>query len=148
MVSKLLALVVDDSNVIRELMRLTLSQLGFEIYFSATGEQALLDLAQRKYNVIFLDAMLPGIDGYEICKAVKKNKQYRDTPVIMLTSRSSSKDQIRGAMAGVNSYLIKPIDRIKLVDAIQTHLPEFRRTRDDVIKGATILQGVTPSSGA
>ncbi len=128
-------LVVDDSNVIRELMRLTLGQLGFNIDFALTGEQGLQLVSQHLYDLIFLDAMLPGMDGYKVCKTIKANKATRPIPIIMLTSRGTSSDKVLGAMAGANAYLIKPIDRVKLVEAIQKLLPSYSRTRHDVLKG-------------
>lgn len=137
MVNQFRVLVVDDSNVIRELMRLTLGQMGFNIDFSATGEQALYLVGQQKYDLVFLDAVLPGMDGYKVCKTIKADKSTRQVPVIMLTSRGTSNDKVLGAMAGTNAYLVKPIDRVKLVEAIQKHLPGYSRTRHDVLKGVT-----------
>ncbi len=136
MANQLWVLVVDDSNVIRELMRLTLGQLGFDIDFAPTGEQGLHLVNQHMYDLIFLDAMLPGIDGYKVCKTIKANKTTRKIPIIMLTSRGTSNDKVLGAMAGANAYLVKPIERVKLVEAIQKNLPGYSRTRQDVMKGA------------
>lgn len=136
MAKQLWVLVVDDSNVIRELMRLTLGQLGFNIDFAPTGEQGLHLVNQHMYDLIFLDAMLPGIDGYKVCKTIKANKNTRKIPIIMLTSRGTSNDKVLGAMAGANAYLVKPIERVKLVEAIQKNLPGYSRTWQDVLKGA------------
>lgn len=134
MANRLRVLVVDDSNLIRELMRLTLGPMGFDIDFAPTGEQALEKVNQTMYGLIFLDAMLPGVDGYKVCKTIKANKATRPTPIIMLTSRGTSNDKVLGAMAGANAYLVKPIDRVKLVEAIQQNLPEFSRSRHDVLR--------------
>ncbi len=136
MAIQLRVLVVDDSNLIRELMRLTLGPMGFEIDFAASGEQALekVNKQQQKYDLIFLDAMLPGVDGYKVCKTIKADKTTRPIPIIMLTSRSAPNDKVLGAMAGANSYLVKPIDKVKLVEAIQKNLPGYSRTRHDVLK--------------
>ena len=135
MANQFRVLVVDDSNVIRELMRLTLGPMGFDIDFAPTGEQALHQVNEQKYDLIFLDAVLPGMDGYKVCKTIKADKATRHMPIIMLTSRGTSNDKVLGAMAGTNSYLVKPIDRVKLVEAIQKNLPGYRRTRHDVLKG-------------
>ncbi len=135
MANQFRVLVVDDSNLIRELMRLTLGPMGFDIDFASSGEQALEKVSQQLYDLIFLDAVLPGVDGYKVCKTIKANKATRPIPIIMLTSRGTSNDKVLGAMAGANAYLVKPIDRVKLVEAIQKHLPGYSRTRHDVLKG-------------
>lgn len=135
MTNQFKVLVVDDSHLIRELMRLTLGQMGFGLAFASSGEQALQQIHQEKYDLIFLDATLPGMDGYKVCKTIKANKAMRHIPIIMLTSRGTSNDKVLGAMAGTNAYLIKPIERVKLVEAIQKLLPSYTRTRHDVWKG-------------
>ena len=137
MANQFRVLVVDDSNLIRELMRLTLEPMGFELDFSASGEQALekVNQQQKMYDLIFLDAMLPGVDGYKVCKTIKANKTTRLIPIIMLTSRGTSNDKVLGVMSGANAYLIKPIDKVKLVEAIQKNLPGYSRTRQDVLRG-------------
>ena len=134
MATQFRVLVVDDSNLIRELMRLTLGPMGFTLDFAPTGEQALNQVNQHKYDLIFLDATLPGMDGYKVCKTIKANKTMRQIPIIMLTSRGAANDKVLGAMAGTNAYLVKPIDRVKLVEAIQKLLPGYTRTRHDVLK--------------
>ena len=136
MANQFRVLVVDDSNLIRELMRLTLGPMGFDLDFSASGEQALEKVNQQMYDLIFLDAMLPGVDGYKVCKTIKANKTTRLIPIIMLTSRGTSNDRVLGVMSGANAYLVKPIDKVKLVEAIQKNLPGYNRTRQDVLRGA------------
>lgn len=136
MANQFRVLVVDDSNLIRELMRLTLGPMGFDLDFAASGEQALEKVNQQMYDLIFLDAMLPGVDGYKVCKTIKANKTTRLIPIIMLTSRGTSNDRVLGVMSGANAYLVKPIDKVKLVEAIQKSLPGYSRTRQDVLRGA------------
>ncbi len=117
------ALVVDDSTTVRRLMELTLSPLGVKLDFTDNGEDAVALAKQGNYDVIFLDILLPGIDGYRVCRTIKGDKHTKDTPVIMLTSKGSAIDKVRGIMAGTNVYLTKPLDRSELIQAIGKCLP-------------------------
>jgi twitching motility two-component system response regulator PilG len=118
------ALVVDDSTTVRRLMDLTLRPMGMEIEFADRGEDALVLAKHRGYDIIFLDVMLPGIDGYRVCKAIKADKTTKNTPVIMLTSKDSAFDKVRGIMAGTDVYLTKPLDRSALLTAMKKCLPQ------------------------
>jgi Response regulators consisting of a CheY-like receiver domain and a winged-helix DNA-binding domain len=104
------ALVVDDSMAVRRQMEIEFSMLNRDLDVAASAEEALEVLQERKYDVIFLDVVMPGIDGYSACKKIKRNALNKNTPVIMLTSRSSSFDKIKGALAGCDAYLVKPIN--------------------------------------
>jgi len=107
--SGLSALVVDDSLPIRIQMKKALENISCNVEFAETGEDAINLVNSKDYNIIFLDVILPGIDGYDICKLIKKNPVKSKTPVIMLTSNSSPADRIKGKMAGCDTYLIKPV---------------------------------------
>jgi two-component system, cell cycle response regulator len=117
------ALVVDDSTTLRRLMELTLSPLGIEQDFADTGEYAVALTKANRYDIIFLDVMLPGMDGYRTCKAIKADKRTKTTPIVMLTSMDSAFDKVRGIMAGTSVYLTKPLDRSQLMQAIDKCLP-------------------------
>lgn len=118
------ALIVDDSLPVRRFMEIKLTHLGVpvDIEFAATGEQALALAAQRHYDIVFLDIMLPGIDGYRVCKALKASKDSDKTRVVMLTSKKSPFDRVKGSMAGCDAYLTKPPDAQRLEAIIQKHL--------------------------
>lgn len=103
------ALVVDDSLPVRKQIEIELKMLGVAADFAESGEKAFEFIGTRPYDIIFLDVVLPGVDGYRICKTIKKNKQQKHTPVVMLTSKSSPFDRIRGTFAGCNTYLTKPV---------------------------------------
>ena len=120
------ALVVDDSTTLRRLMDLTLSPMGVELEFADNGEDAVALVRAKHYDIVFLDVMLPGIDGYRVCKTIKADKRTKDTPVVMLTSMNSAFDKVRGIMAGTNVYLTKPLDRSQLIQAMDKCLPRMR----------------------
>lgn len=107
------ALVVDDSLPIRRQMELELHRFVGEVDLAENGEQAIELLSANSYDIVFLDVVLPGLDGYAVCKSIKRNKQTKNTPVIMLTGKSSPFDRIKGKLAGCNTYLSKPVNQAK-----------------------------------
>jgi twitching motility two-component system response regulator PilG len=119
------ALVVDDSLPVRKSMEIQLGLYGMEIDFAETGEEALEFIKKTVYDIIFLDLMLPGIDGYKVCKVIKSEKMSKNTPVVMLTGKGSRFDKLRGTMAGASVYLTKPVEQEKLKEVIKQFLPEF-----------------------
>lgn len=117
-------LVVDDSLVVRKSMESRLAPFGFDVDYAETGEQAIGWSGEKQYTCVFLDVVLPGMDGYQVCKAIKAKKRAGKAPaVVMLTSRGSTFDKIRGAIAGCDAYLIKPVDEEKLLKTIGKFLP-------------------------
>jgi len=116
------ALVVDDSSTIRKQIELELKLLGVQVNAVESGEQAFEALAQSQYDLIFLDVVLPGIDGYQICKTIKKDKARKKTPVIMLTSKSSPFDRVKGALAGCDTYLTKPVKQSAFQKTVRKYL--------------------------
>lgn len=119
------ALVVDDSTTLRRLMELILVPLGLTLDFVDNGERALELAKHNDYDIVFLDILLPGIDGYRVCKTIKGDKRTKDVPVVMLTSKTSAIDKVRGMMAGTDVYLTKPVDRIDLLRAMDKCLPQM-----------------------
>ena len=119
-------LVVDDSATVRAFMRIKLAPFRFDVDYAETGEQAI-DMAQAKsYTCIFLDILMPGIDGYQVCKRIKANAATKDTAVVMLSSKSSTFDKIRGSWAGCDTYLSKPVSEDDLLATIARYLPSSR----------------------
>lgn len=104
------ALVVDDSLAVRRQMQIEFQLLGDHLEVAASAEDAMKAIESKRYDIIFLDVVMPGMDGYAACKKIKKNKLNANTPVVMLTSRSSSFDKFKGALAGCDAYLVKPIN--------------------------------------
>lgn len=117
-----MVLVVDDSSTVRKQIELELKLFGIQVDAVESGEQAFESLAQRSYDLIFLDVVLPGIDGYQICKAIKKDKLKKKIPVIMLTSKSSPFDRIKGALAGCDTYLTKPVSQSSFQKVVRKYL--------------------------
>lgn len=117
-------LVVDDNRTVREFMKIKLAPFGFNVDYAESGEQAV-ELSQGKhYTCVFLDVIMPGINGYEVCKVIKARKSARKISVVMLTSKDTPFDKIRGMMAGCDAYLTKPVDEEKLLETIVKFLPQ------------------------
>lgn len=89
---------------------------------AATGELAIEYFNKNRYNLIFLDVVLPGVDGYQLCKMLKKDKARKKTPVIMLTSKSSPFDRVKGALAGCDAYLTKPVKQETFQKVVKKYL--------------------------
>jgi len=117
------ALVVDDSLPVRIQMKMALEKLAAHVDFAETGEDAFKLLEDNDYNLVFLDVILPGVDGYEICKAIKQDPKKSETPVIMLTSNSSPGDRVKGKLAGCDTYLIKPVRSSVFEEVVREYLP-------------------------
>jgi len=114
-------LVVDDSPLMRTFMQNKLQPYGITPDFASSGEEALFKISKQHFDMIFLDVMLPGMDGYDVCKMIKKNKDNSLMKVVMLTSKDKTFDKIRGTMAGCDGYLTKPVDEMKLRSIIERH---------------------------
>jgi CheY-like chemotaxis protein len=114
-------LAVDDSPLMRTFLQNKLAPYGIHPEFAASGEEALFKISKQHFDLIFLDVMLPGMDGYDVCKMIKKNKDNALMKVVMLTSKDKTFDKIRGTMAGCDGYLTKPVDELKLRAIIERH---------------------------
>ncbi len=116
------ALIVDDSPTARIKIDLELRSLKIASDCAESGEQALQMLEKKAYDIIFLDIVMPGADGYEICKIIRRHPQTKRTPVVMLTSKSSPFDRIRGSLSGCSSYLTKPVEHVKFRAVVEKSL--------------------------
>ncbi len=103
------ALVVDDSPTIRTQLTATLQRCGLDVLSAEDGESALARAQSAVLDLVFLDVVMPGMNGYELCRAIRALPTGRHLPVVMLTSRSSPFDRARGALAGCDTYLVKPV---------------------------------------
>lgn len=114
-------LVVDDSATIRRSAETMLKSAGFDVVTAENGFEALSKVARHNPQLIFVDIMMPRLDGYQTCAIIKNNEQYRSTPVIMLTSKDGLFDQARGRVVGSDLYLTKPFTKEELLGAVQQH---------------------------
>jgi twitching motility two-component system response regulator PilG len=120
-------LVIDDSIVVRTQMRTLLGLHGLHPDVAPTAEDALALMRIKRYELVFLDVVLPGIDGYAACRQMKSIGR-NAPPIVMLTSRDSPFDKIRGVMAGCSRYLTKPIGAAALTKVLQEFLPAHATT--------------------
>lgn len=123
------ALVVDDSAPIRKQLEIELKSTGIYCDFAESGEQALEKIVDTTYDLIFLDIMMPGIDGYEACGHIRKDARYKRTPVVMLSGKTSPMDEVEGVIAGASTYLTKPLipeQFQQVMTRIKRWLSEFR----------------------
>lgn len=115
-------MVIDDSNTIRRSAEIFLMQAGCQVILAENGFDALAKITDHQPDVIFVDIMMPRLDGYQTCALIKKNGKHKATPVIMLSSKDSLFDRARGRMVGSDEYLTKPFSKDSLLRAVETHL--------------------------
>ena len=119
--SKLKIMVIDDSNTIRRTAEALLKKTGCEVITAEDGFDALAKIVAARPDVIFIDVMMPRLNGYETCSIIRSNGEFEDIPVILLSSKSSFCDKAKGAVVGANSYLTKPFSKDELLEAISKH---------------------------
>jgi two-component system, cell cycle response regulator len=118
-------LVVDDSDIALRFMAGCLGRFGFEVQLARSGEEALQRVAQAHFAFVFMDVTMPGIDGYQTCKLIKKRPYpngRRAPDVVMLTSRGGMVDKMRGTLAGCDAYLTKPLQHDGLMRVIGSRI--------------------------
>lgn len=115
-------MVIDDSKTIRRTAETLLKKAGCEVVTAIDGFEALAKITDQNPDVIFIDIMMPRLDGYQTCALIKKNKNYKSTPVILLTSKDGLFDRARGRIVGSDRYLTKPFTKDELLGAIKEHL--------------------------
>ncbi len=119
---RLKIMVIDDSKTIRRTAENLLSKAGYEVITASDGFEALSLVADHHPDLIFVDIMMPRLDGYQTCALIKGNAAYADTPVIMLSSKDGLFDRAKGRLAGSDQYLTKPFTREELLEAIRRHV--------------------------
>ena len=113
-------MVIDDSNTIRRSAEMFLKAAGYEVVLAEDGFDALSKITDHRPQIIFVDIMMPKLDGYQTCALIKRNAQFKSTPVIMLSSKDGLFDRARGRMAGSDQYLTKPFTKETLVDTVKS----------------------------
>ena len=115
-------MVIDDSKTIRRTAETLLKKVGCEVITAVDGFDALAKIADSHPNIIFVDIMMPRLDGYQTCTLIKSNPRFKATPVIMLSSKDGLFDKARGRIVGSEQYLTKPFTRDELLGAIRTYV--------------------------
>lgn len=126
-------LIVDDEENILELIKFNLQPLGYDVLTLNNGSDALNVIRQHKPKLVLLDLMLPGMDGYDICKEIRKDNSISHTPVIMITAKSEELDKILGLELGADDYITKPFSVRELLARVKAVL---RRTSTQVIESS------------
>jgi twitching motility two-component system response regulator PilG len=115
-------MVIDDSKTIRRTAETLLRREGADVITATDGFEALAKIADQRPQIIFADIMMPRLDGYQTCALIKNNQLFKNTPVIMLSSKDGLFDKARGRIVGSEQYVTKPFTREELLDAIRTHV--------------------------
>lgn len=115
-------MVIDDSQTIRSTAESLLTKQGYSVVTAGDGFEALAKIANDRPDLIFIDIMMPRLDGYQACALIKANPRYAAIPVIMLSSKDGLFDRARGRIVGSNEYLTKPFTRDELIGAVRSHL--------------------------
>jgi twitching motility two-component system response regulator PilG len=121
-VSGIKVMVIDDSNTIRRSAEIFLAQAGYQVLLAEDGFDALAKIADHHPDLVFVDIMMPRLDGYQTCALIKKNAKFSATPVIMLSSKDGLFDRARGRMVGSDEYLTKPFTKDSLLKAVSEHI--------------------------
>src|SRR5690606_16039781 len=117
-------MVVDDSNTIRRSTEIFLAHSGCEVILATDGFDAMAKVIDYQPDIIFLDIVMPRLDGYQACMLIKRNPRYESLPVVMLSSNSGVFARARGRMVGSNEYLTKPCTKEALLDTVRKHTLE------------------------
>src|SRR5690554_2838382 len=120
-------MVIDDSKTIRRTAETLLKKVGCNVITAVDGFDALAKIADNHPDIIFVDIMMPRLDGYQTCALIKNNAAFRSTPVIMLSSKDGLFDKAKGRIVGSDQYLTKPFSKEELLGAIRAHVPQSDR---------------------
>lgn len=115
-------MVIDDSKTIRMTAQNILKKEGYEVFTADNGFEAMSVIIDIKPDIIFVDIMMPRLDGYQTCKLIKNNTHFKNTPVIMLSSKDSLFDRARGRVAGSEQHINKPFTKSELLEAIDRYI--------------------------
>ena len=111
-------LIVEDEESLLKLETILLTVKGFEVIGACTGKMALEKIGVEAFDLVLLDIMLPDIDGFEVCRELRKDPRTATVPIIMLSGRNSQSDQEKGLHCGANTYFVKPFKSAMIIDEI------------------------------
>ena len=129
--SQIKVMVIDDSNTIRRSAEIFLKASGCQVILAEDGFDALAKISNEHPDLIFVDIMMPRLDGYQTCSLIKRNARYKTTPVIMLSSKDGLFDRARGRMVGSDQYLTKPFTQETLLEAVQVYAAQSRNNQEE-----------------
>ncbi len=115
-------MVIDDSNTIRKTTEALLTKAGYEVLTAADGFEAMSLITDHRPDIIFVDIMMPRLDGYQTCSLIKSNRHFKQTPVVMLSSKDGLFDRARGRVAGSEQHINKPFTQDELIQAITKYV--------------------------
>ena len=116
-------LIIDDSETIRRTAQLYLTEAGCKVLLAEDGFDALAQIVDHQPQVVFVDIMMPRLDGYQTCALIKRHPKYASTPVVLLSSKDGLFDRARGRLSGSDLYITKPFTREALLKAVFDHVP-------------------------
>ncbi|MHB1950054.1 MAG: response regulator [Acidiferrobacteraceae bacterium] len=122
MASDIKVMIIDDSNTIRRTAEALLKKAGYEVLTAADGFEAMSMITDHRPDIIFVDIMMPRLDGYQTCLLIKNNKRFKHIPVIMLSSKDGLFDRARGRIAGSQEYVNKPFTQEELIEVISRYV--------------------------
>ena len=131
-------LIVDDEPLNRDLMKLLVEALGQDVTLAASGADALTQVAARAPDLVILDVLMPGIDGYEVARRLKADKRMWAVPIIMVSALDDRESKVKGLAAGADDFLTRPVDRIELKVRVQ-NLLRMKQFQDQLAEQAAIL---------
>lgn len=117
-------MVVDDSSTIRKSAEMFLTKAGFDVVLVHDGLDALACIDDINPDLIFIDVLMPNVDGLEAVQIIKRNQKYKNTPIIFLSSKDSEFDKAKGIMVGAIAYLTKPFTKDGIVEVVKKYVPE------------------------
>ncbi|NOZ09785.1 MAG: response regulator [Gammaproteobacteria bacterium] len=125
-------MVIDDSNTIRRTTEALLKKAGYNVFTASDGFEAMSMITDHQPDIIFVDIMMPRLDGYQTCSLIKNNSQFKNTPVVMLSSKDGLFDRARGRIAGSEEHVNKPFTQQELVQAINKHVKKEKRSSREI----------------
>lgn len=111
-------LIVEDEESLLKLETILLTVRGFEVIGAVTGKMAIDKIGVEKFDLVLLDIMLPDIDGFEVCRQIRKDPRTAAVPIIMLTGKKNQDDHDRGVLSGADAYIVKPFKSAMIIDEI------------------------------
>lgn len=124
---KIKVMVVDDSNTIRKSAEMFLTKAGFQVVCIEDGFDALTRIDEENPDLVFIDVIMPKIDGLQACQIIKRNPKFKSTPIIFLSSKDSEFDKARGLMMGATDYLTKPFTKEGIIEIVNRYVKSIEK---------------------